>query len=54
MTRTPPLLGLALTALLLAATLAGCGVPVDDQPQQIDVPSLDSLGPMDFLPSKHF
>ena len=35
--------GIALTGIALAGLLAACGVPVDDQPQQIDVPALDSL-----------
>lgn len=53
MTRTPWMVGIAVTGLVLAIILAGCGVPVDDQPQQIDVPSRDSLGPADsFVPPK--
>ncbi len=41
MKRAPRLVCLGMTAVVLVLGLAGCGVPVDDQPQQIDVPSLD-------------
>lgn len=54
MTRGPRLIGAVLTGLLLSSALASCGVPVDDQPQQIDVPSLDSLGSLESLSSGQF
>ncbi|MDO9486362.1 MAG: hypothetical protein Q7K25_09920 [Actinomycetota bacterium] len=33
---------IAVTTLILGIGLTACGVPIDDQPEQIDVPSLDS------------
>lgn len=36
-------LGLVFCVLSLMVALAACGVPVDDQPERIDVPTLDSI-----------
>lgn len=34
---------MAMVNCALAVGLAACGVPVDDQPEPIDVPALDSM-----------
>jgi len=36
-------LGFVFCGLTLMVVLAACGVPVDDQPERIDVPTLDSI-----------